>query len=313
MRTTLKVAELATFIYAILVFGSICIEMAYFSSFDISIAAYFNISEILLLFLNKPLMYLPIVIVFATMYVPLFGFNNLRHKGIKSKYEAFANYSLLIMVTNTIVIGVAAYLYGVLYSVSVIFVVVLAEFLLFLPNSPMLEFKKNLKREYRKLVGIMSKLQSMLWKRSSKCKYSWRNKLEAQYKRNAYIRSKNVYNLINALCANTFLYGIVVSYILIVVGFSIVNLTRAGAYIDNELSPDTVATYTTPNKQYVCNNISYFLIAESADYVFVYDRGESNAIVIPRNEILSTSYSLKHKEVVSRKSLEPYVRIKDTE
>jgi len=62
MKSTIKVAELASFMYATLLFGSFCINSVYYSTFGIDISAYMSMSEILLLFLGQPVLYIPILL-----------------------------------------------------------------------------------------------------------------------------------------------------------------------------------------------------------------------------------------------------------
>jgi len=94
-----------------------------------------------------------------------------------------------------------------------------------------------------------------------------------------------------------------VSYVIIVVGLSIINLARAGSYIENELSTNTTVTIVTNNKSYICDNKSYMLISESLDYMYIYDKSDKMSIVIPRSQIIQTNYSLSNKSVISKRSI----------
>lgn len=127
--------------------------------------------------------------------------------------------------------------------------------------------------------------------------------MKSDIKKNNYIQSKRAYSLINSLCLNSFIYGIVVSYVIIVVGLSIINLARAGSYIENELSTNTTVTIVTNNKSYICDNKSYMLISESLDYMYIYDKSDKMSIVIPRSQIIQTNYSLSNKSVISKRSI----------
>ena len=61
-RSTIKVAELATIFYAILVLMSLLIDTAYYSQFNIRIVSYMSITEILLSCLENFYLYAPSLI-----------------------------------------------------------------------------------------------------------------------------------------------------------------------------------------------------------------------------------------------------------
>lgn len=305
MRATLKVAELATFIYAILVFGSMCIEMAYFTSFDISIAAYLQISEILFMFLSKPLMYIPLIIMIIMMLVmPGYRYNDSKFANIKTRYIEFSNFSLALILLNSAIIFAAAYLYEVFYAVGVLFSIALIMIIALLPN-PLTAATMIGHKDHKQTNAKNSSKRTPKWKMKE---YPWVSRIKSKYKSelrlNKYKVAKERYRLIETMCSNSFIYGVLVSYLIVVVGLSFVNLARAGSYIDNELSPKTVAVITTiGDKEYVCDNEAYFLISESADYIFLFDRTQKESIVIPRNQVLKTSYSLKNKTVMSKRGV----------
>ena len=101
MRTTLKVAELATFIYALLVFGSLIIANAYYSVFNVNITNYMTFSEILLLFLGKKWMYWsiltsPILLFFCDSRWPKEPLSS------PAKYSYIARTSDILIVANSL-------------------------------------------------------------------------------------------------------------------------------------------------------------------------------------------------------------------
>jgi len=135
MKTTLKVAELATLIYAILIFGTLCIEMSFFSSFDISVAAYLRVSEILLIFLNKPFMFIPLILLLITVALsPFIRYDYSSYASLKKKYEEFSLFSFIIITINMFTVFCVAYLYQVLYSVAILFCTISLVFFIILPN-----------------------------------------------------------------------------------------------------------------------------------------------------------------------------------
>lgn len=307
MKTTLKVAELATFIYAILIFGTLCIEMSYFSSFDISIAAYLRLSEILVIFLNKPFMFIPLILLLITVALsPLVRYEYSASSSLKKKYEAFSIFSFIIILVNMFTVFCVAYLYEVLYSVAFLFSTISIVFFILLPNP----FRDKIQeiliasiKNYNSLSLENKKHINKILNKQIKHEQLWKSKLKSEIKKNNYIQSRRVYSLIDSLCSNSFIYGIVVSYVIIVAGLSIINLARAGSYIENELSINTTANIVTESESYICDNKSYMLISESIDYVYIYDKSEKMSIVIPRSQIIQTKYSLSNKSVISKRSI----------
>lgn len=307
MKTTFKVAELATFIYAILVFGSMCIEMAYFSSFDISIAAYLQISEVLFLFLSKPYMYLPLILMLISVpLTTLYTYNdpNSKTTSIKERYKAFSSFSFSLIIINSAIIFTSAYLYDVLSSFWALFLLILP-LLVFVFCNPVGDLIRSVFNEgLRPIKDSMPAFIDNIFKAWNKPRTHENTVIYKLMTYDAYKKAKDRYLLIQKLCSNSFLYGVLVSYLIVVVGLSRVNLSRAGSYIDNELSPKTLATITTiSGESYVCDNNNYLLISESAGYIFIFDRNNKVSIIIPRNQVLKTSYSLRNKVVMSNKEI----------
>ncbi len=77
MKNTLKIAELASILYALLFFLGYCTNWVYFSAFGVEVNEYFTIAEILLLFLSKVMVsiyFIPLFVVSAVMLLLLVGF-----------------------------------------------------------------------------------------------------------------------------------------------------------------------------------------------------------------------------------------------
>lgn len=315
MRTTLKVAELATFIYAILVFGSMCIEMSYFSSFDISIAAHLQISEILFMFLDKPVMYVPLILMILSMLIfPGYRYNYSNSDNIKNKYKEFTLFSFTLIICSSVTIFVAAYVYDVLYTVTTIFCSILVFLSCVLPTpvnnilrEGWIQFVKMCATNFRTIKEQTRKIRNKPIKQENDVVIG----LKREIKSNHYKKSKERYAIMQTLCSNSFIYGVLVSYFIVVVGLSIVNLARAGSYIDDELSPKIIATYATSDDEYICDNEEYLLISESANYIFIFDRHQKCSIAIPRNKVLKTSYFLNNKIVISKKTTESIIESTD--
>lgn len=315
MRTTLKVAELATFIYAILVFGSMCIEMSYFSSFDISIAAYLQISEILFMFLGKPVMYVPLILMIISMLIfPGYRYNYSNDDNIKNRYKEFTLFSFTIILCSSVTIFVAAYVYDVLYTVSIIFCSILAFVSCILPT-PVNDILRGgyiaLVKMFTTNLRTIKERTNKIYNKPVKQEKSVVTRLKRDINLNHYKKSKERYALMQTLCSNSFLYGVLVSYFIVVVGLSIVNLARAGSYIDDELSPKTIAKFATSDDEYICDNEEYLLISESANYIFIFDRYQKRSIAIPRDKVLKASYFLNNRIVMSQKTTESIVESHD--
>lgn len=134
MRTTFKVAELATFLYALLCFESYCINAVYYSVFGIDISAYMSISEILLLFLAQPILYVPIII----SVIGLIFLSNLNDKPI-SIQRVYTSLALRDDVALILIVGILFVLVKVWYDIplnSVIYYtgIFAAVFCFFIPS-----------------------------------------------------------------------------------------------------------------------------------------------------------------------------------
>ena len=290
MKTTLKVAELATFIYAILVFGSMCTEMAFYSVFDISISAYLNTSEILFAFLDKPLMYVPCIILLIISYFAHgFTLDINENLTFKQKRKSLASYITAIIGLNTCAICIASYFLEVLEP-SVIyitfFVIIL---LLLLPNSLMDFVIDCVSEGYKEVIVVFRKIFKMkVLYREHDQKQS--NKAISFWKINGYKQAKHKYVLINKLCNNDILFKIIISYSIIIIGICAINYSRARAYLEGNILPSKSLVIRTEDMTYECDNIEYLFIGESIDYLFIYEMSKNQTIVIPRTRVLLTSY-----------------------
>lgn len=286
MRTTLKVAEMATILYAILVFGSLCIEMTYYAPFGISISSYLTPSEILLSFLNRPIMYLPSVLMLVLpYYIPGLRFDSSNMKRFRERETGFACYSFLIIAINILSVMLVAGFYKIEQSAGVfIFIFGLLLFLL-LPNI----LKEVL------LVGFIHAFKKILevikFNRFNKLKSVFRNTV-SNIKIRRYRFAKHKVQMIDKLCANSSLYNIVISFVIILLGLCAVNYSRAYAYIDGEALMTTTATIITDDRTIECDNQTYIYVGESSAFIFVYDRSNAHSLVIPRGHVIQSTYSI---------------------
>lgn len=288
MRTTFKVAELATIIYAILVFGSLCVEMAYFSTFGIAISSYLGPSEILLSFLTKPLMYLPSLFVLVLPYfIPGLRLNSSSMTSFWHRYTAFAWYSYLLIAVNVAAVLAVSAFYKVDYSAGGIIGCLGLLLILFLPNSFALTQRYMMRNAFRNAWDKIKRVvkRPILPKTTSKIKIR------------KYRLAKHKIQVINQLCYNSMLYNVILSYSIMIIGLSAINYSRACAYIDNDIDPPTKMEVTTQTDTYICDNIQYLYIGESVGFVFIYDKAEQETLVLPREQILQSSYSVSERSL----------------
>lgn len=307
MRTTFKVAELATIIYAILVFGSLCVEMAYFSTFGISISSYLGPSEILLSFLTKPLMYLPSLLVLVLPYfIPDLRLNSLAKKSFRQRYAAFAWYSYVLITVNVVAVMAVSSFYKVDYSAGGIIACLGLLLILFLPNSYMSYTRNMFESANRKSFSEILKALKISTDKSQNrsTKNSIFSRTASKIKIHRYRYAKHKMQIIEQFCNNALLYNIILSYSIMIIGLSAINYSRACAYIDNDIDPATKMEVTTQTETYVCDNIDYLYIGESVGFVFIYDRATQETIVLPREQILQSSYSVSERNLMIKRNLE---------
>lgn len=248
-------------------------------------------------------MYLPLILMLIS--VPLTTlYSNSKTTSIKERYKAFSSFSFSLIIINSAIIFTSAYLYDVLSGFWALFLLILP-LLVFVFCNPVGDLIRSCFNEgLRPIKDSIPAFIDNIFKAWNKPRTHENTIIYKLMTYDAYKKAKDRYLLIQKLCSNSFLYGVLVSYSIVVVGLSLVNLTRAKAYIDNELSPKTQATITTiSDESYVCDNNKYLLISESAGYIFIFDRNDKASIIIPRNQVLKTSYSLRNKVVMSNKEI----------
>ena len=292
MRTTFKVAELATMIYAILVFGSLCVEMAYFSTFGIAISSYLGVSEVLLSFLTKPFMYVPsLVVLVLPVFLPGLRLDSLSKTSFRKRYAAFGWYSFVLIMVNIIAVTAVSTFYLLNYAIyaGMIIAYLGAVLLLILPNS------------YTSMARDV--FNERIFKRSTS---KFTSKTQSMLRVKRYKRAKHYLQIVNVFCDNALLYNVILSYSIMIIGLSAINYSRACAYIDKDIDPPTKMEVTVSSGTYVCDNDLYSYIGESVGFVFIYDRTAQKTLVLPRGKILSSSYAVSERNLSVKRYMESH-------
>ena len=301
MRTTFKVAELATMIYAILVFGSLCVEMAYFSTFGIAISSYLGVSEVLLSFLTKPFMYLPsLVVLVLPVFLPGLRLDSLSKTSFRERYAAFGWYSFVLIMVNILAVLAVSKFYQ-LDAAAVIIACLAAVLLLILPNSYM-SMTRDMARQFTERIFKRSARKSGA--ENNKTDLPLTSKTQSIFRGKKYKRAKHYLQIVNLFCGNALLYNVILSYSIMIIGLSAINYSRACAYIDKDIDPPTKMEVTVSSGTYVCDNDLYSYIGESVGFVFIYDRTAQETLVLPRGEILRSSYAVSERNLSVKRYLE---------
>lgn len=305
MKTTLKVAELASFVYAFLLFGSYCINATYYAAFGIDIAAYMSFSEILLLFLSQPILYVPIV---ASIFILLFsGISAERSLSINRVYEYLGirnDRSMLIIMFSLFVLVKVWYGIPLLTIFStVIFVYFLI--CLIIPsiyNTFLLSFGPFVsslfasKRQLSISVRNFFRRVRVCIKRKKFGKTKWRfssvstknPKLVNSFYRDfiSYYRfSPREVRRLRWMFNNSILF-----YFVLIYGFSIIVMGIANFQLGKQIQSGSM----NPSKQIiVCSSDNIYsnelesavLIGESAKYIYFYERNSFKALIVPKDRI----------------------------
>lgn len=289
MKGSIKIAELATFFYAILFFGALCITMSYYITFGLNISTYFGVTEILLLFLSTPTLYLPIMVYFMIYLMNITECTNYKAK-IKNKANSFSwaiisscLFSFFVTWSSCIVAGIkfncykeiffglvgVLGLYLSLFSPSILYYSIISIFmeLIIFVNNTLFCISKN--------KNIFDKYKYAK-KHSQKSTISDTKKKIRFY--NLWFKHKKMYNAI-------------IIYILIIFSSSVFNESLAKAYISGENNPGkNIELYYENNYINTLDNPDYFLIGESNSYLFIYNRTLCITMVIPRNKVSQINY-----------------------
>lgn len=283
MKTTIKVAELATIIYAILFFGSLCIQMSYFSLFGISICSYMTYSEVFFLFLNMPMMYFPIIVSCIIIY-----FGNITHLNIDNENCSLSNkkqfikrINWIISLTSYITILFISEYYQVIEKSALLSILI---FIIPCWNTIQSHFRPY---HYHSTMNMVELYNSVREKLGLQPKHIALESILAHNFRYLKSQGTHIINIYN----NKVLYIIILFYFQYIIGLSVVNCTRADSYIKQEKVPRTQAIITTDDSRINCNNYRYLYVGDSASYIFIYDTLHSHTIVISKNNVKRIDYT----------------------
>lgn len=283
MKQTLKVAELATFIYAILFFGSLCINMSYYYPFGISIVAYMESWEIFLLFLKSFDLYIPFLIALVLMHPILFK-NEYQVNSIKRTIYRLNNF---ICIGFTIAILISLLIldnsnFWTLWPISIslkkltilniLFISMMIYYALsmFFPNRIMGEvFKLRLKRYGSTSIGMKAELYLInIISGGSNIK-----------------EKKNTINKYIWIINHKFLYLVLVIYVLSIAVMSVRNFSEAYNYKNGLYKPNINIRIVSGNQDIDTQTDDVIYLGECHQYIFLYDLNHHYTQVLNRKDI----------------------------
>lgn len=302
MKTTLKVAELASFIYAFLLFGSYCIQSAYYSFFGIDISAYMKISEILLLFLGQPVLYIPI---FFSLFFSSFGRREwpIQSMSYKRKYAEIADTTDRLVIWLAILTYFFVHLFYEGINVNVLFISLMVSicWLSFLPSFANAELRALVslfrKKSYSRRVCLkrirslkINKdrlLRKRLLIRSNHASDKKNDETRLIRKFMIDVQFSSSYKwIIDSIYSNKIVYCITVMYVFSILTMSMVNALRADSIKSGIITPDkTVDVVFSSDCSFREDTSSLLYLGESNLYVFFYDADEQQSVVVPRDII----------------------------
>ena len=310
MKSTLKVAELASFIYAFLFFGSFCVTASFYSSFGIDITAYMGISEILLLFLGQPILYLPILVSVILLALTPRAWPQ-EHKSYKYKYAVIADMNDKIIM-SLVLFSLVLLLMWYDLSFHIIMMYLLSTFLIWIVIPSM---GNAYLRSFITFIEAIPTGVTLLWqvitkkkKLNTKKTYLGKNiKTKKAIKKtensgDIFIRrlilksklTKTDKDFINLVYPNKAVYCIVTAYIFSIITMCSMNLLRADSLKLKELAPEKsiALTYDESVSLSIPNFAKLIYLGESNSFIFLYDVDESKAIIVKRDNVYVQSVHL---------------------
>ena len=331
MKSTIKVAELASFMYAILLFGSFCINAVYYSTFGIDISAYMTLSEILLLFLGQPVLYIPILLSIAWIAL----ISRYWVKGpcsIHRVYDSIArtnDVSFLILSVVLLVLIKVWYdlpLNPSLFGLLCLFYLGLS----FLPSLMNASFRSasSASRSYRKETArgkdkltppVKRKVSFKQVLKSFKRRFShfwssvsrkWKNRREAASSRTRDLtREASVYRLyikdssfsrstisrLRWIYNNPFVYSFILVSCVSMVLMTSANYWLAKGIKEQMIIPSRTVSFTYEDQVFPTDSTDLRLfIGESLNYLFLYNPETETAEVYPRTGVKYLSFHVSH-------------------
>lgn len=313
MKTTLKVAELASFIYGLLFFVGYCMTMAYNSSFGIDISSYMSTSEILLGFLGHPLLYIPVLLALAFWGIR-FGVFPTEKKSYSAKYAEIGtrtDYFLMPYVIWTIAVIWARY--RLPFSSIIAYFLVALLFMCLLPGYTNLNMKEYLEQTKKIIQGLTAFIKGLLRKTKKKKGQDQKKNHPAIKPRNPrLIQLRKFYHhnhketdvirmrmwvmrihlsrtekrFITWAYDNPFLYFSLTIYL-----FVTVTMVSAQYAIGQEIKYGTIKPLKTIELETEHIRITpdgngVIYLGETNGYVFLYDNKKQESIVIDRDDII---------------------------
>ena len=301
MKTTLKVAELASFIYAFLFFGSLCINMGYYSIFNINITAYMNMSEILLLFLGQPILYLPILISIIFIIINPTAWPQGNHS-YKYKYMSIASTNDTIFLYLILFSMMFLYfLYGLKIEITYICLSLTILIWFFSPSQGNIFYKylltlfdytpKGFRNLWRFIKHKKIAIKTTNYKRAlvinKKEAVSKDKKMDFySYYRILLLESKftdNDKKIINMIYSHKLLYCITITYIASIISMSSVNIFKADSIKNGTTPPDKIINLSFTNPTDSLDTAKLIFVGESQQYIYLFEPKEKETIIVSRD------------------------------
>ncbi len=339
MKTTLKVAELASFLYALLCFGSFCINSVYYSVFGVDITAYMSFTEILLLFLAQPILYVPVIL--SILFLSFFSANWDNPISINRLYDKIAVRDDWVLVFNVVCV---LFLVKIWYDIplnSVISYTLLFAFVFdaFIPGfyNGMLLFGMGLGNRigdklnnhlshngFKRFVqiirswGPVNSLPRKMWlgiksffKRAFTREPKRSNKQNRQslllkggwyrsFIRNYQFSESSVRRL-RWIYNNPFLFYFVFIYLFAIVIMSAANYSLAIELKKGTIEPKKAVSFDC-DSEYKIDKNSDILIGESNQYIFLFTREDESVRVYNRAELRNLVFNVNYPDRMLLKS-----------
>lgn len=305
MRTTLKVAELASFLYAFLFFGSFCINALYYLPFGVSITAYMSMSEILLLFLGQPMLYIPVILSLLLLLIWDDAWPA-SVKTYKSRYAYIADTDDLIVIGLSF-FSVVLLLYWYDISIQMVMsylMIVIIIWMVFIPSQGNAILHYCIGAIGRIPSGIKEAVRRIrahepIIKKTKRAKKYWKDTGEKnrwRYRQLMFRSSLLPFykRFITMAYGNKTLYLIILTYVISIITMGSLNYMRAEGLKLGELVPEKSVSlvYTGEDGESVTDLL---YIGETNNFVFLYQPATGQTHVI-RRDLITEQKIEKNKE-----------------
>ena len=323
MKTTLKVAELASFIYAFLFFGSLCINMVYYSIFNINITSYMKMPEILLLFLGQPILYIPILISILILVLNPQAWPQEKNS-YKQKYMSIASTNDSIFVCLIIINFIFLYfLYDI--KIDILFTCCCSTCIIwiFIPSQGNVYIQHyavnvitNLPKEFQRIWNLIRKKElpkkQSIFQRALAITNN--ESVPDKYKKDPYKKyrilileskiTKSEKNMLNMIYHNKLLYCITITYIASIISMCSINYLLANSLKDGSIPPNKIVTlyFSNPSDCFETNS-DYIYIGESNQYIFLFEPKRNESIIVNRDivNVQRVKFNSERKEEIYKK------------